>query len=79
MPAETPTSFSAHGGPDRRLVLEDVTKDLPEELTLVAVYRFVDEMTHEEIAELTGHSRRHIGNLLQRAERHFQEIRNAAH
>lgn len=39
---------------------------LPEELATVAVYRFVDEMTHAEIAELLGCSRRHVGDLLAR-------------
>lgn len=48
---------------------------LPEELAAVAVYRFVDEMTHAEIAELMGCSRRHIGDLLGRFEEAMQPMR----
>src|SRR5262245_56987233 len=42
---------------------------LPEDLAAVAIYRFVDEMTHAEIATMMGCSRRHIGDLLSRFER----------
>ena len=42
---------------------------LPEKLAAVVVYRFVDEMTHAEIATMMGCSRRHIGALLTRFER----------
>jgi len=45
-----------------------VLATLPEELATVAVYRFVDEMTHAEIATMMGCSRRHIGDLLVRFE-----------
>ena len=40
---------------------------MPEELARVAVYYYIDEMTHEEIAGLMGCSRRQVGNLLERA------------
>lgn len=36
-------------------------------LAEVAVYHYVDEMTHDEIAHVLGCSRRHVGNLLERA------------
>jgi RNA polymerase sigma factor (sigma-70 family) len=39
---------------------------LPVELAEVAIYYFVDEMTHEEIAAMLGCSRRHIGDLVTR-------------
>jgi RNA polymerase sigma-70 factor (ECF subfamily) len=39
---------------------------LPEELREAAIYYYFDEMTHEEIAEVMGCSRRHVGNLLER-------------
>ena len=48
---------------------------LPEELATVAVYRFVDEMTHAEIAALIGCSRRHVGDLLNRFERAIEPAR----
>ena len=48
---------------------------LPEELAAVVVYRFVDEMTHAEIAAMMGCSRRHIGDLLGRFERAMEPAR----
>jgi RNA polymerase sigma-70 factor (ECF subfamily) len=39
---------------------------LPEELARVAVYYYMDEMTHDEIAAQLGCSRRHVGDLLER-------------
>lgn len=39
---------------------------LPTDLAQVAVHYFSDEMSHEEIARIMGHSRRHIGDLLER-------------
>lgn len=50
-------------------VIRGVLAALPEELAAVAIYRFVDEMTHAEIAAIMGCSRRHIGDLLNRFER----------
>lgn len=43
---------------------------LPEPLAQVAVYRFIDELTHDEIARILGCSRRHVGDLLERLEAH---------
>lgn len=39
---------------------------MPEQLSTVAVYYHLDGMTHAEIAEVMGCSRRHVGNLLER-------------
>lgn len=39
---------------------------LPEPLAQVAVYYYVDELSHREIAEVLGCSHRHVGNLLAR-------------
>jgi RNA polymerase sigma-70 factor (ECF subfamily) len=41
---------------------------LPEPLAQVAVYRYVDELTQDEIARILGCSRRHVGDLLERIE-----------
>lgn len=41
---------------------------MPEDLALVTVYRSVDGMTHEEIADVMGCSRRHVNALLNRAQ-----------
>ena len=39
---------------------------MPEPLAVVAVHYYIEEMTHEEIAEVLGCSRRHVGDLLAR-------------
>jgi len=39
---------------------------MPEALAGVAVHYYIEEMTHEEIAEVLGCSRRHVGDLLVR-------------
>ena len=41
---------------------------MPQELALVLAYAFFDEMTHDEIAELLGCSRRHVGDLIARGQ-----------
>lgn len=55
--------------------IRSVLAALPEDVATAAVYRFVDEMTHSEIADIMGCSRRHIGDLLQRFERAMQPAR----
>jgi RNA polymerase sigma-70 factor (ECF subfamily) len=54
-------------------VARDLLARMPEALARAAVYHFIDEMTHAEISELLGCSRRHIGDLLQRALAWAQE------
>ncbi len=61
-PPREGTAPSGHA----RAVALDVLSRLPEELARVAVYAFVDEMTHQEIADLLGCSRRHVGDVVQR-------------
>jgi len=59
---------SAPPGGDDLLALREALARLPEELARVAVYYYGDEMTQQEISELLGCSRRHVGNLLERLE-----------
>lgn len=49
---------------DERLSLTTVLARVPDELREIAVYYYLDQMSHEEIARLTGLSRRTIGNRL---------------
>jgi RNA polymerase sigma factor (sigma-70 family) len=53
-------------GADHALLVRQLLSSLPAELATAAVYYYVDEMTHEEIARVLGCSRRHVGNLLER-------------
>lgn len=47
---------------------------LPEELSVTFVYYYLDQMTHAEIADVLGCSRRHVGNLLKRAHTKLEEL-----
>ena len=49
------------------VLLRQVLAQLPEQLSLAAIYHYLDEMTQDEIAETMGCSRRHVGHLLERA------------
>jgi RNA polymerase sigma factor (sigma-70 family) len=50
---------------DRTLLRALLTR-MPEPLGEVAVYYYMDELTHEEIARVIGCSRRHVGDLVER-------------
>jgi RNA polymerase sigma-70 factor (ECF subfamily) len=56
-------------GPEWALTARAVLAQLPDDLACAAVYYYVDELSHREIAEVMGCSRRHIGNLLERLAR----------
>ncbi len=53
---------------DDVLAMRQALARLPEELARVAIYYYGDEMTHQEIADVLGCSRRHVGDLLVRLE-----------
>lgn len=59
-------------------VLRDVLSQLDEELAQVAVHYYLDEMTHAEIAEILGCSRRQVGYLLDRLTAQTQRLKEAA-
>jgi len=48
-------------------ILRQLLSRMPAELAAPAVHHFMDEMTHDEIAEVLGCSRRHVGDLIARA------------
>jgi RNA polymerase sigma-70 factor (ECF subfamily) len=49
---------------EAQLAFHQILARLPDELREIAVYYYVDEMNHDEIATLLGVSRRTIGNRL---------------
>ncbi len=59
-------SAALYATPDRQLALRTLLALMPDTLAQLAVYRYMDELTHEEIAQVMGRSRRHIGDLLKR-------------
>ena len=48
--------------------MREALSTLDEELAGLAVYYYLDEMTHAEIAEQLGCSRRQVGYLLERLD-----------
>jgi RNA polymerase sigma-70 factor (ECF subfamily) len=51
-------------GPESKLAVAELLRALPADLQEIAVYYYVDQMDQQEIANLTGLSRRTIGNRL---------------
>jgi RNA polymerase sigma-70 factor, ECF subfamily len=58
--------------PEQLAELRQLLARLEEPLASVLVYYFYDQMTHAEIAELVGCSRRQVGNLLARLDRELR-------
>jgi RNA polymerase sigma-70 factor (ECF subfamily) len=54
--------------PDQLTRVREALAQLPEPLAEVAVYYFVDEMSHQEIADVLGCSRQRVGRLVERLE-----------
>ncbi len=61
---QTDASFEEGVSLDERLTLVAVLARVPEHLREIAVYYYLDQMSHDEIAELMGVSRRTVGNRL---------------
>jgi RNA polymerase sigma factor (sigma-70 family) len=53
---------------EQLLLLQTTLNSMPPELAHVAVYHFMDGLTQDEIAEVMGCSRRHVGNQLLRVQ-----------
>jgi len=63
--AVAPTS--AVPSPEHVALLRDALERMPEDLAQVVIYVHLDELTHEDVARILGCSRRHVGDLLERA------------
>ena len=57
-------SGAAPDDPETRVTVLQILNRMPQAIQEIAVYRFVDEMTHEEIADRVGVSPRTVGNRL---------------
>lgn len=73
-PGEVGPRVTPEAGIDAALLLGR----LPERLARVAIYHFVDGMTHDEIAEVLGVSRRQVGNLVVRVQEEARRLARAA-
>ncbi len=58
------SSSSQRAGQETRMQWKEVWRQLPEELVQIAVYYYLDGMTHAEIGRVLGISRRTVGNRM---------------
>jgi RNA polymerase sigma factor (sigma-70 family) len=63
---------------ERIAAARQLLQQVPADLALAAVHYYVDEMTQDEIAEVMGCSRRHVGNLIDRLHALVKEREGAA-
>jgi RNA polymerase sigma factor (sigma-70 family) len=70
-PSEEPRTDA---GGETLAIVRDLLERVPDDLARVAVYYYVDEMTHDEIAEIMGCSKRQVGNLVERFHRAVEEL-----
>ncbi|HTE55306.1 MAG TPA: sigma-70 family RNA polymerase sigma factor [Kofleriaceae bacterium] len=76
--AIVPLEIGSGGRPEASLDAASLLARLPERLARVAIYHFLDGMTHDEIAELIGVSRRQVGNLVVRVQEEARRLARAA-
>jgi RNA polymerase sigma-70 factor (ECF subfamily) len=62
---------------ENRALLRQVLARLPEDQAQALIFYYLDEMSQSEIAALLGCSRRHVGNLLERARAGLAAQENA--
>lgn len=61
------TTTACDGNAETLAMVRELVTTLPDELARTVIYYYVDGMTHEEIADQLGCSRRHVGNLIESA------------
>jgi RNA polymerase sigma-70 factor (ECF subfamily) len=66
------TASAGEPGQERLAILRRALLELPEDVATALVHYCIDGMSHEEIASLLSCSRRHVGNLLARANEFTQ-------
>ncbi|WP_373048628.1 RNA polymerase sigma factor [Vulgatibacter sp.] len=59
---------------EQKVTLAAILRQVPDELREIAVYYYVDQMSHDEIAQLVKTSRRTVGNRLDE----FRKVARAA-
>lgn len=58
---------------DTRTLASEILAQLSDDEAALAIYLYCDELTHDEIAEVLGCSRRHVGDLAMRLRRRVME------
>jgi RNA polymerase sigma factor (sigma-70 family) len=74
-----PASRTAGGpSPETLSELRSLLARMPADAAAAAVYHHMDGMTHAEVAEMLGCSRRQVGYLLERAQRSLERLEQSA-
>ncbi len=60
-----PDESAAPSTPDDRMTVSALLHRTPEDLREIAIYHYIDELNHDEIAGMMGVSRRTVGNRLE--------------
>ena len=58
--------------------LRSLLSRMPADVAAAAVYLYLDGMTHAEVAELLGCSRRQVGYLLERVQQSLEQMEQSA-
>jgi RNA polymerase sigma factor (sigma-70 family) len=64
----------ALGSSRDRTIVHDLLVKLPEDQASAVIYYYLDGMSHHEIAEVIGCSRRHVGNLIDRVQARVRQL-----
>jgi RNA polymerase sigma factor (sigma-70 family) len=59
---------------DASMIVKRILEALPEELQAAAIFYYIDELSHDEIAVLLGTSRRTVGNRLATFRSHVLKL-----
>lgn len=70
-------SERAPGSAEDRAVVLDLLGKLPDDEASAAIYYHLDGMTHHEIAEVLGCSRRHVASLIDRVHARVRQFEEA--
>jgi RNA polymerase sigma factor (sigma-70 family) len=74
-----PSAAAVVAGPAEALAeLRRILARLPADVAAAAVYHHLDGMTHAEVAEVLGCSRRQVGYLLERAQQSVARLEQSA-
>jgi RNA polymerase sigma-70 factor (ECF subfamily) len=70
-----PIGLFVDGATEARVTVSELLARVPDDLQEIAIYYYVDDLSHEDIAEILGVSRRTVGNRLAAFHALTREIR----
>lgn len=76
--SEDPWSAPIGRDPEAQLFLEQAWASLDPELATLGMYYFIDDLTHQQIADMTGVSRRTVGNRIESLKAQLKQMAGGA-